>query len=368
MNICDRISNKGFFYFRGRVALYSILKAMHIGKEDSVICQAFTCVAVPEAILATGATPLYVDIEKDGFNMDPNLLWERIQSNTKAIIVQHTFGIPCKMDAIKKIAITAGVPIIEDCCHTFTSTYNGKQVGTFGEASFYSLEWGKPIVAGIGGIALLSSETLYHKVKQDYSSLKSPSYLCNLKLNIQYLAHSILYRPFFYWSLKKIFHFLSRCGVIVGNYNAIKKEVSDDFLLKMPNSVYKRMRLKMEQYDRIEKYHIQLVQMYNKYLPSNLGIIKPLLSVADKIVLTRYPLMTQYKEELVNKAKKHNIELGDWYTTPVHPLKKKELICVHYQIGSCPETEKRCKEVVSLPVNLKVSQRDIDKIINFFKG
>ena len=77
-------------YFRGRVALYALLKALDVGPGDEVATQAFTCVAVPEAIMATGASPIYVDLEPTGFNMDVGDLQHKITSRTRAIIVQHT--------------------------------------------------------------------------------------------------------------------------------------------------------------------------------------------------------------------------------------------------------------------------------------
>ena len=101
-------------YYRGRVALAALLKGLGVGAGDSVAIQAFTCLAVPEAVLATGATPLYVDIEQDRFNMDPPCLAERATASTKAIVVQHTFRIPARMDRIVAIASQHDIPIIED--------------------------------------------------------------------------------------------------------------------------------------------------------------------------------------------------------------------------------------------------------------
>ncbi|HIE26284.1 TPA: hypothetical protein EYP66_03250, partial [Candidatus Poribacteria bacterium] len=86
-------------FFRGRVALYAILKALNIGPGDEVATQAFTCVAVPEGIMASGARPVWVDIEVDGYNMDAEDLRRKLTLRTRAIIVQHTYGIPADMDS-----------------------------------------------------------------------------------------------------------------------------------------------------------------------------------------------------------------------------------------------------------------------------
>jgi len=101
----------------GRSALYTILKAMDIHEGDEVILQAFTCVVVPNAIIALGAKPVYVDIDET-FTMRAHDLEKKITKRTKAVIVQHTFGIPTQMDDILRITKRHKIPIIEDAAHT----------------------------------------------------------------------------------------------------------------------------------------------------------------------------------------------------------------------------------------------------------
>ena len=170
-------------YFRGRVGLSKILLGLGISDKDSVLIQAFTCIAVPEAIMATGASPMYVDVEENGVNMDPKKLEECLSSNVqiKAIIVQHTFGIMANMDMIVKISKKYKVYLIEDCCHSFGSSIDGKISGSWGVASFNSFEWGKPIVAGIGGSVETSDLMLESYLSKNYSQLSDPGLLLNLK-------------------------------------------------------------------------------------------------------------------------------------------------------------------------------------------
>ena len=154
-------------YLRGRVALYALLKGLGIGKEDQIAIQAFTCIAVPQGIMATGAIPLYVDIEDKGFNMCPEDLERKITPQTKAFIVQHTYGIPAKMTELIRISEAHKIPIIEDCCHTVDSRYQGQKVGSFGIGSFYSFGWAKPIPIGVGGSAVANNEQLTQKLIEE---------------------------------------------------------------------------------------------------------------------------------------------------------------------------------------------------------
>jgi dTDP-4-amino-4,6-dideoxygalactose transaminase len=112
----------GCHFQRGRIALYAILKALGIGSGDEVIIQAFTCVAVPCPVLATGARPVYADIDGT-LNLDPSSVEARLTPRTKAIVVQHTFGIPANMDRLLRTANECGIYLIEDCCHTVASSY-----------------------------------------------------------------------------------------------------------------------------------------------------------------------------------------------------------------------------------------------------
>jgi dTDP-4-amino-4,6-dideoxygalactose transaminase len=354
-------------FFRGRVALYSLLKALGITSNDEVILQAFTCTAVPEAIVATGAKPVYVDILVNSFNMNPYDLAKKINCNTKAIIVQHTFGIPADMDAILGIARKYSVSIIEDCCHVSLSTYKGKRVGEFGIGSFYSYEWGKPIVAGVGGSLKVNSDQLLPKVKEIHYNLHSPTLLRQIRLITQYCAYTILYRPILYWPIKSIFHSMDKIGIAEGNFNIIKeadKELNNDFNLKMAKINEKILLKKLKNKTKFIN-HSQWVS--NQYKTQIDSISVSHIDEPDytRTVYARYPLLTKNKNDLLKKARKHNIELADWYNTPIHPLNEREWSIVYYISGSCPNAENMCHKIVTLPVGEKVNTRNIKSIIKF---
>ena len=355
-------------FFRGRVALYAILKAIEIGEGDEVAAQAFTCLAVPEAIMATGACPSYVDLETHGFNMDANDLERKITSRTRAIIVQHTYGIPANMEQIVELARVKGLPIVEDCCHTLNSTYKGKAVGTFGVASFYSFEWGKPIVVGIGGSAVVNDSELRDKVRRQCRSYQFPSLVSKSRIQLQYLAFRMLFKPSLYWSIRGLFHWLGSVGVAESNYNPIDEgSVAEDFSLRMPKSLQRRLARKLTALDRQTTYSHWVAREYQSNIQSEV-VAHPILPDDSSTVYARYPLVTEHKEGLLRKARQANVELSDWYNTPIHPLSEEELPLAHYAVGSCPNAEARCRQVVTLPTHLAVKKRDIDRAIEFLNG
>ena len=352
-------------FFRGRVALYAILKALEIGVGDEVATQAFTCVAVPEAIMATGARPVYVDLESNGFNMDADDLEGKITSRTRAIVVQHTYGIPADMERIISVTERADLPLIEDCCHTLASTYKGRTVGSFGVASFYSFEWGKPIVVGIGGSAVVNDPKLRDKVRRQYRTYQFPGVLNQSRIQLQYLAFRLLFKPSLYWRIRGLFRWLGSIGVAESNYNPIDEDsVAEDFSLRMPKSLQRRLARKLTILDRQTAHSRWAANEYWTRIQSEV-VAHPVLPDDSSTVFARYPLVTQHKEGLLRKARQVNVELADWYNTPIHPLSKEELPSVRYVIGSCPNAEARCRQAVTLPTHSAVKKRDIDRAIEF---
>lgn len=356
---------EGLLYYRGRVALYALLKALDVGTNDEVATQAFTCVAVPEGIMAVGARPLWVDIQANGYNMDPTDLERKLTPHTRAIIVQHTYGIPAAMDPILAIAERRGLPIIEDCCHTLSSTYNGKRVGSFGIGSFYSFEWGKPIVAGIGGALVVHDPTLRQRVARQYAEFNAPPTGNQLKLEAQYLAHRVLYRPVLYWPVRWLFHTLGSLGAAESNYNPIQQDqAAEDFSMTMIPPLQQRLARKKQRLDAITAHSRQVTAQYQQGIRSK-RVAHPSVPVEGEAIFARYPLIVADKPALLAAARRANAELAEWYTTPVHPLTGRDLALVHYEAGSCPQAEQRCREVVTLPTHNTVTERDVKRIVRF---
>ena len=145
-------ADRAFAFWKGRVAMYAILRALGVGEGDEVILPGYTCVMDVNPVAYLGAVSVFVDIEPVTYNMDAGLLESAITPRTKVIVAQHTYGYPCEMDAIFEVAGRHDIPVIEDCCLALGSTYKGRRCGTFGLASYWSFQWNKPFTTGIGGM------------------------------------------------------------------------------------------------------------------------------------------------------------------------------------------------------------------------
>lgn len=143
-------------------ALHLILAGLDIGPGDEVIVPAFTWVATANVVLYCGATPVFVDVRTDTFNIDPSQLASKITPRTKAIIAVHLFGLCADVDAIA--AVAPGIPIIEDAACAAGSAYRGRSAGALGRAAAFSFHPRKSITTGEGGMVTTGDDALATKV------------------------------------------------------------------------------------------------------------------------------------------------------------------------------------------------------------
>ena len=149
----------------GTAALHLGLILLGVEEKDEVICQSFTFSASANPIVYQGATPVFVDSEKDTWNMDPVLLEEAIRDRLektgrlpKAIIPVHLYGMPVKMDEVMEVANRYGIPVLEDSAEALGSEYKGRKCGTFGEYGVLSFNGNKMITTSGGGALICPSE------------------------------------------------------------------------------------------------------------------------------------------------------------------------------------------------------------------
>jgi perosamine synthetase len=142
--------------------LHLILAAMGIGPGDEVIVPAFTWVATANVVLYCGAKPVFVDVDRSTFNLDPAQLSFRLTERTRAIIAVHLFGLCADIEEIRNRA--PGIPIIEDAACASGASYKGKSAGTLGLAAAFSFHPRKSITTGEGGMVTTDDAALAAKV------------------------------------------------------------------------------------------------------------------------------------------------------------------------------------------------------------
>ena len=147
----------------GTTALHLALLALGIGVGDEVIVPSFTYIASANAVTYTGAKPVFVDSLNDTWQMDPEDVEKKINTNTRAIMAVHLYGHPCDMERLIMLKEKYGLFLIEDCAESFGSKYHNCYTGGFGDISAFSFYGNKTITCGEGGMVITNDMTLYER-------------------------------------------------------------------------------------------------------------------------------------------------------------------------------------------------------------
>ncbi len=145
-------------------AIFLSLKSLNLKKNDEVITTPMTFCSTVNCIIHAGAKPILVDIKESTLNIDEDKIEEKINKNTKALLIVHFAGLPCNMTKIKNIVSRYNIKLIEDCAHAIESKYKGKEVGNFGYSGCYSFYVNKNITTCEGGMITTKNKNLYNSV------------------------------------------------------------------------------------------------------------------------------------------------------------------------------------------------------------
>lgn len=178
----------GLAAMNGTVTLEMALEALGIGAGDEVIVPAISFIATATSVSRAGATPVFVDIEHDTFNIDPERVREAIGPKTKAIMPVHFGGPMADMDALCGISREHGIPLIEDAAHAHGSEWNGQRAGSLGVFGSFSFQNGKVMTAGEGGILLSNDEARIDRAREilDIGRRKGEGWFYHFSLGTNY--------------------------------------------------------------------------------------------------------------------------------------------------------------------------------------
>ena len=360
-------ADRAFAFWKGRVALYALLRALDVGDGDEVILPGYTCVMNVNPIKYVGAKPVYIDIEPETFNMNASLLQEKITDNTKLIIAQHTYGYPCEMDTIMDIAQSRGIPVIEDCCLALGSRYKGKMVGTFGLAGYFSSQWNKAYTTGLGGMLITSDTELAERIESLCADeMCSPSSREVFMLSAQLLVYRLLIYPRTTAWAQRLFRYLTSKGAVVGSSSASEYEpVKAADFFKGVSAAQARSGLKqLKKIDHNIAHRLSMALRYDRLLEDKGFRSRSYDSGVMRPVMVRYPLRIEEKTKALEQAMRAGIELGSWFECPLHPIET-PLASYDYEIGMCPEAEKAGREVVNLPLHPRADEETVRKSVDF---
>ncbi len=307
----------------GLQALELGMRGLGIGEGDEVITPANSFIASSSAISATGAKPVLIDCDPKNFNIDPQLIEEKITEKTKAIMPVHLYGQPAEMDQIRKIAKKYNLFIIEDACQAHGANYKNKRVGSIGTCAAFSFYPGKNLGAyGDGGMITTNSESLANKV----------------------------FKMRNYGQSKKYYH-----DFLGGNsrLDTIQAAV---------------LLVKLKYIEKWNKARLKAAQTYNKML-KNLPLKTPEIPQDATHIFHLYVIKTPKRDELAKYLSSKGIATGQHYPIPIHLQKAYQDL--GHKKGDFPITENLAQQILSLPMFPELTKTQIEYITSsirsFFK-
>jgi len=290
----------------GSDALYLSLMVLGIGAGDEVITTPHTYIATGTAIARLGAKPVFVDIDPETFNINPDLIEKKITRKTKVIMPVHLYGMPCDMTKIMAIARKYKLHVIEDCAQATGAKWRGKTIGSFGTLSGFSFYPTKILGAyGDGGMVVTNSAKLDSEVRL----LRVQS-----DLTKKYVHHKI--------------------GVN-SRLDTVQAAILDVKLKKMDFWNQKRIRASKIYDSLLKKSGLKEIRIPKRF--SNV-----------KHVYHQYTIWAKQRDALLKFLKSNGIAAGIYYPLPLHlqPCFK----YLKYKKGSCPEAENAARSIISLPL------------------
>jgi len=354
-----------FSFNSGRSALTSILAAIEVQKGDEVLLQAFTCNAAVNPILYLGARPVFVDIDNT-LNLSPEDLEKKITSRTRAVIVQHTFGTPAKIEKIKKICERKKLFLIEDCAHSLGVRYKNKPIGTFGDASFFSFGRDKVISSVYGGMAVTNNTQIGQKLKRFYKKLSLPSYHWIL----QQILHPIIFSfalPFFsFFNIGKgILYLCQKLKILSPSVYPIEKKgrFPGYFPKRMPEAMAILALNQFKKLERLNRHRKKIATIYNGAFVQ-MGVRT---CAEEESIYMRYPILIENAKEVRRELKKQNILLDDGWHSQVIVPPGTEVENFNYIKGSCPNAERLVHMILNLPTSVNIKEEEAEKIVEKIK-
>ncbi len=316
----------------GTAALHIVYRVLGIGPGDEVIVPSLTFVATANAVLYTGAKPVFVDITSyEDLSISPEDVLEKLTSKTKAITVVHYGGYPCDMDAIMEIAEDHNLYVVEDAAHAPGAEYKGWKCGTIGDIGCFSFFANKNIITGEGGMIVTNRNGLGEKIKRIRSHGMSA-----LTWN-RYKGHAFNY------------------DVIDLGYNYRINEIASALGL-----------IQLKKLDKNNERRRKIAEEYKRRLKVSSDISIPFRNYRGKSAYHIFPILLSSedvsRDEFMNRLKAKGIQTSIHYP-PIHLFTYYKKI-FGFRKGMLPKTEYIGEHEVTLPLHPLMNEEDINYIVS----
>jgi dTDP-4-amino-4,6-dideoxygalactose transaminase len=351
--------------YKGRDAIELALRALKVGEGDQVLTQAFACYAVEEGIVRSGAAPVYVDLERGKSFSGVAELERAYQAapRAKAVLFQHTFGVPGPTRAQYKWCRSHSLLIIDDLAQALGSTDEaGALVGAQADAVVFSFGRDKIIDAVSGGAVLVREQTAVERLHAFTKALPSPP-LGAVVRDAYYPMTTWKIRAFYRFGIGKLIAYCAkRFGLITSPLESATQQPT-----QLPASAARRALRQWKVLKSQLAHRRMIAAEYYRFMEKELsGIEVPSESDLKRGAWLRVPLQLSNIDAFLKAAQDEEIFLHDrWYRSAVDCS---TLTCNSvYTAGSCPNAERFSQSVINLPTHQYISLEDLQRVCAVIK-
>lgn len=350
----------GFSVASGRMAFYVLLRALNIGSSDEVIVVGFTCSVMINAILRTGAKPVYSDVDPVTFGSEIRAIEQRISGKTRMIVAQHSFGIPCNIVEISKLAKEKNVFLLEDSALAYGSSINGTVVGNFGNAAIFSTDHTKPLNTLIGGFFYTKDKALFDKVTSFMPGLPGLSDGHKKNLLNQLMFEKQWHLPSRYW-FTRYFNLLYRIRkkalgpkiIFMDGDNGPPDRIKPGYPYpsKLPSFLALAGIFELEKFDREKLRRKHILNRYLEIFRNSKykeAISQVYFDTSRDIIPLRFVFSSVDSPSLIKRLSSLIDFSQIWFRQPVIATRF-DLEEFGYIRGTCPNAEKIGEYIINFP-------------------
>ncbi len=345
-----RFGMRAFLFASGREALQALLRSLQVRPGEEVIIQGYTCVVVPNAIHAAGAAPAYADVDPETLNLDPEEVERALTRRTRAVICQHTFGIPAETKRLRELCNEHRILFIEDCAHVLPDETGPHEIARDGDALLLSFGRDKAISGIAGGAVLVRDPEIAEILRKEEERAIHLSRITILRLLSYPLAYAVA-RPFYGIGIGKAFLWLlSKLRIMPSVLEPEEKEGHATPLFhRIPNACAALALWQFQKLQRINNHRRSLTRFYLEHARTH-GWKFP-QAINSDLPLQKFPIFTKNAEVIRRSLKRKNIHLDDGWTGCVVCPSSVKLTETGYIPGSDPEAEAASEMILSLPTH-----------------
>ncbi|MBN2154254.1 MAG: DegT/DnrJ/EryC1/StrS family aminotransferase [Candidatus Lokiarchaeota archaeon] len=304
----------------GTAALMCALHGAGIKPGDEVLVPSFTFIATANTILECGAMPVFVEVDRATFNMDPADAGRKITGRTRAIMPVHLYGLPADMEALEEVAAKHDLKVIEDACQAHGAAYKGRKAGAIGDVAAFSFYPTKNMVCGgEGGIVTTDDDAIIERVKL-------------------YANHG---------QAQKYIH----------------ASIGFNFRMQEVNGVVARASLGALDANNAKRR--ENAGLYDEALAAIPQVETPTVPAGREHVYHQYTLKVKHRDKLAEHLQKNEVGYGIHYAIPIHEQQSMKDAGF---VARLPVTEALAREVISLPVHPLLSDEQVDFVARTIKA